>query len=66
MINWKLEKTKYCVLPASGNDNEIDNADNANSIIFTNKDTNLYVPVVTLLAKDNQIVSKLLSKGYER
>ena len=53
-------------LPASGNDNEIDNADNANSIIFTNKDTNLYVTVVTLLAKDNQIVSKLLSKGYER
>ena len=53
-------------MPAFGNDNEIDNADNANSIIFTNKDTNLYVPVVTLLAKDNQIVSKLLSKGYER
>ena len=62
----KTREDKYCVLPLSVNDNEIDNADNANRIIFTNKDTNLYVPVVTLLAKDNQIVSKLLSKGYER
>ena len=45
-------------------------ADNANSnvniIIFTIKDTKLYVPVVTLSAKDNQKLSKLISKGFER
>ena len=42
-----------------------DNA-NLNNIIFTIKDINLYVPVVTLSAKDNQKLSKLLSKGFER
>ena len=35
-------------------------------IIFTIKDTKLYVPVVTLSAKDNQNLSKLLSKRSER
>ena len=30
------------------------------------KDTKLYVSVVTLSAKDNQKLSKRLSKGYER
>ena len=29
-------------------------------------DTKLYVPTVTLLEKDNQELSKLLSKGFER
>ena len=44
-----------------------DNADaDSNSIIFTIKDTELYVPVVTLSAKDNQKLSKHLSKGLER
>ena len=37
--------------------------DNANKIIFTIKD--LYVPVVTLSARYNQKLSKLLSKGFE-
>ena len=41
-------------------------AANANIIIFTTKDTKLYVPVVTLLARENQKLSKLLSKGSER
>ena len=54
---------KYCVLASSGNDNA--DAD-SNSIIFTIKDTELYVPVVTLSAKDNQKLSKHLSKGLER
>ena len=36
------------------------------NIIFTKKETKLYVPVVTLSAKDNQKLSKLLSKGFER
>ena len=35
-------------------------------IIFTIKYTKLYVPVVTLSAKDNQKLSKLFSKGFER
>ena len=39
--------------------------DNANKIIFTIKDTKLYVPVVTLAARYNQKLSKLLSNGFE-
>ena len=46
----KLKWTKYCVLSAAGADNH--NA-NPNNIIFTLKDTNLCVSVVTLSAKDN-------------
>ena len=41
------------------------NVDSSN-IIFTIKDTKLYVPVATLLAKYNQKLSKLLSKAFER
>ena len=33
---------------------------------MTIKDTRVYVPVVTLSARDNQKLSKLLSKGFER
>ena len=62
-VELKLTWTKYCVLSADGND--IDNA-NSNNIIFTIKDTKLYVPVVTLSTRDNQKLSKLLSKGFER
>ena len=65
-INCKVElKCKwysYWVLSAAGNDNANDNDDN---IIFTIKDTKLYVPVVTLSARDNQKLTKLLSKGFE-
>ena len=50
-------------MSAAGADNK--NA-NCNVIIFTIKDTKLYVRVVTLSAKDNQKLSKLLSKGFER
>ena len=47
--------------------NGSDNTDgNPNTIIFTIKDTKLYVPVVTLLAQNNQKLSKLFSKGFER
>ena len=59
-----MKWTKYCVLSANSNDNA-DNDDNANNIIFTIKDTKLYVSVVTLSAKDNQKLSKLLRKGFE-
>ena len=51
---------------SSGNDNG--NGDvNSDNIVFTIKDTKLYVPVDTLSVKDdNQKLSKLLSKGFER
>ena len=45
-IELTLKWTKYCVLPANGNGN-VNVNDNANDIIFTIKDTKLYVPVVT-------------------
>ena len=48
---------------AAGADNTNANPDN---VIFTIYDTKLYVPVVTLSARDNKTLSKLLSKGFER
>ena len=66
LINCKTElKLKWVkrVLAASGNDNTIPND---NDIIFTNKYTKLSVHVVILLVKNNQKLSKLLSKGIER
>ena len=67
LINLKNElKLKWrgnCVLTATG----AENTDvNPNSIIFTIKNTNFYVPIVTLSAKDNQKLLKLLSKGIKK
>ena len=62
-VELKLKWTKHCALTAVGNDNTNDNPDN---LIFTMKDTILYLPVVILSAKDNQKLSKILSKGFER
>ena len=62
-IELKLKWTRYWVLSANGNDN--DNG-NANNIIFTIKGTNICVSVVVLSTRDNQKLSKLLSKGFER
>ena len=62
-IELKFKWTKYCVLSVDSADNI--NA-NPNTIIFTIKDMKLYVPVVTLSAKDNQKLSKLLNKIFER
>ena len=66
LINCKVElnlkSTKYCVLSAAAADN--DNA-NSNNIIFTIKSKKLCVPVVTLTAKDDQKLSKPLTKGFE-
>ena len=39
---------------------------NDNNIIFTIKDTKFYFPVLTFSARDNQKLSKILSKGFER
>ena len=59
-LEWILKRTKYFVLSTAGNDNMSDNPDN---IIFTIKNAKLYVPVVTLSARDNQKLLKLLIKG---
>ena len=59
----KLKWTKHCVLASTGTDNADDNSDD---IVFTIKETKLCVPVITLSAKDNQKLLKLLSKGFER
>ena len=45
----KLKSTKYCVLTAAGNGNVHGN-DNDN-VIFTIKETKLYVPVVNFISK---------------
>ena len=50
-------------MSAAGADNDNDNGDN---IIFTIKDTKLYVPVFNLSTRGNQKLSKLLSKGFQR
>ena len=52
-------------MSAAGNKNPNDNND-PNNIIFTTKETKLYVPVVTLSARDNKKLSKIFSKGLER
>ena len=61
-VDLKLEWIKHCVLAAAGVEND---GANSNNIIFTIKDTKLYAPAVTLSAKDNQNLSKLLSKQFE-
>ena len=62
-VELKLELIKCYVLSAAG----VDNANpNSNDIIFTIKDTKLYVHVVFLTARANQTLSKLLRKGFER
>ena len=67
-INYKVELelklAKYYILAVAGIDNIDDTPDN---IIVTIKDIKLHVPEVTLLAKENQKLSKLLNKGlYEK
>ena len=68
LINCKVELkliwTKHCVLAVARIDKA--NGNNDDNIIFTNKDTKLYVPVITLSARDNQTLSKLLRKWFER
>ena len=56
----KLKWPKHCVLASNCNDSTDVNPDN---LIFTIKDPKLYSPLVTLSAKDNQKLSKLLSEG---
>ena len=62
-VELKLGRRKHCVLSIAGTDNV--NGNNDDNIIFAIKDTKLYVPVITLSVRDNQNLSKLLSKGFE-
>ena len=54
---------KYFVLAVTDADNV---GGNSSNVIFTIKDTKLYLAVVTLSAKDSKRLSKLFSKGFER
>ena len=62
-VELKLKWSNYCVFSAAGITNANGNGDNT---FFTIKNTKLYVLVVTLSARDNQKLTKLLSKGFER
>ena len=56
-VELKLKWTNNCLSSANGNDNT-----DPNDI----RDTKYYVSMVTLSAKDNKKLSKLLRKGFER
>ena len=59
----KLKWVKYYVVASNGTKR----ADaNYNNVIYTIKDSKLYILIDTLSAKDNQKLSKLLRKGFER
>ena len=60
-VKLKLKWTKC--FSAAGNDNT---NPNPNNIVFTIKDTKLYVSLALLPAKDNKKLSKLLNIGMER
>ena len=66
LINWKvhlkLRWMKHCVLVSTCFEKD----ESYSNIIFTNKETKIYVPVVTLPAKENQKPSTPLSKGFKR
>ena len=64
-VELKLRSTKHWVLCVGITDNVNGNNDD-NNIIITIKDTKFYVPAVALSARDNQKLSKVLSKGVER
>ena len=65
-VHLKFKWLNYCVLAAAGSDNDNNNDDNGKKIIFAIKDRKLYVPILTLSAKENQKLSKRFSKGFER
>ena len=71
LINCKVELkfrwTKHYIFSVASTGNVNGNNDNDNNNnIFTIRDTQLFVPVVTLSARDNQKLSKLLTKGSKR
>ena len=50
-------------MSAGGNDNTNDDSDN---MVFDQKDAKIFAFVVTLSAKNNPKLSKLLSKGFKK
>ena len=62
-VELKLKWTKYCVLSAAGNEN-VNDKDGKN-IIFTIKDTKLYVPAVTLSARSIKNYQNVLLKDLK-
>ena len=62
-VQSKLKWTNYCVFSLGDNNNT---DANPNNIIFTSKDTKLYVSVVTLSVRDNQKLSKPIRKRFWR
>ena len=62
-INLNLRLKKQCVFALTVNNNTNGNAD---KIIFTMKDTKLYVTGVTLSRKDNRKLIKRLKKVFKR
>ena len=56
-------RAKYFDLAVTGADNV---GGNSSNVIFTIKDTKLYLAVVILSAKDNKRLSKLFSEEFER
>ena len=65
-VELKIRWTKYCVVSVAGTDNANGNDDDDNNIVFTIKDTKLYVPLVTLSTKDNTKLSKIITNVFER
>ena len=69
MINCKIELSlkwiENCVLTSAAICANAD-ATSADSATFEITDAKLYVPIVTLSAKDNVKLSKLLGKGFKR
>ena len=55
-VELKLKWSNYCVLSAAGIDNANGNDDN---IIFTIKNTKLYVPVVTLSKRYDKKINEM-------
>ena len=66
-VELKFRWTKHYIFSVASTSNVNGNNDNDNNNnIFTIRDTQLFVPVVTLSARDNQKLSKLITKGSER
>ena len=64
-VEFKIRWRRHCVLSVAGTDNANSTNDD-NDIIFTINDTKLNVPLVTFSPRDNQELSKLFSKWFER
>ena len=65
-VELKLGWTIHYVLSVLSAANANNNASANFNIIFTIKHTKLYVPAVTLSVKNNQKLSKFLSKGFKK